>query len=790
MTPTLIDPTGRPLPLDAKLGTGGEGDVFALASDVTRVVKVYHRPPTPQTVEKLTAMAGLATPGLLRVAAWPTGLVRDARTRLVAGFLMPRVTDCRPVQELYNPAQRLRSFPRAGWAFQVRAALNLAAAFDEVHTAGCLVGDVNQSNALVSQTALVRLIDCDSFQVNANAKQYLCDVGVPHYTPPELQGRPLRGLTRTANHDRFGLAVLIYQLLFVGRHPYAGVYSGPGDPSFEQLIAEYRFAQGPDARTWKMAPPPHTPTLADLPPALGTLLRRAFERAHTAHRPTPGEWHAELHRLEGAIATCQTDAGHTFWRGAGPCVWCRLAVAGPEYYFGVAGGVGTFAVDEERLQAALQRLEAARATDFAYDRNNFTPAVPPAGKALPVEFGQLKLTWQAAVESLGAAVQGRKAAEAAEKQLAANHENQVFAKLELRYLVLDSELESEYEFEREAADEERRGRQVVAGVLSTATLSGIFLIPLGLIHRGFLAFGILIVLVFGIWLAIYVVLFPFTALRHRDAKLREKRHRVRSRMDDLVRETKSQTETAIRAAEQTSLKVKLRYERIAREAEQTYQRRFDTERSVRHCAERDAECAIALLEREWSRLVTDSNQTRSVTHASILPLFTQCRSLTAECQRELARLTANAEAAGRMRHLGLHPIADAAIHKVGAGRKQTLASYGILTAADVNAAAVFAVPGFGESLTANVIAWRDEVLRGYRFDPATAVAPAEQRATVLKFRGKQQQFLNEIAGHLAAIEALAPAARAALQPLRHSLRQAVARYEQARADLRVLTGSP
>ena len=53
-----------------------------------------------------------------------------------------------------------------------------------------------------------------------------------------MQGKPLRGLIRTENHDRFGLAVLIYQLLFVGRHPCAGVYRGAGDPSFEELIAD------------------------------------------------------------------------------------------------------------------------------------------------------------------------------------------------------------------------------------------------------------------------------------------------------------------------------------------------------------------------------------------------------------------------------------------------------------------------------------------------------------------------------------------------------------------------
>ena len=326
--PGLTDAAGRPVALGNRLASGGEGAVYTLRDDAGFVAKVYHNQPTAQAVEKLAAMAGLATPALTAVAAWPTGLLRDARTRQPAGFLMPRGTG-ELVQFLYNPAQRLKFFPRAGWKFQVRAAHNLAVAFEKVHQAGCLVGDVNESNALVSPDALVRLIDCDSFQVQANNRSYLCEVGKPYYTPPELQGKNFRGLTRTENHDRFGLAVLVYQLLFAGRHPYAGVYGGPGDPSFEQLIKEFRFAQGPLAASWGMAPPPHTPTLADIPPALGTLFRRAFESGGEAGtRPTPGEWHAALAQLEPEVATCAYRPGpHLLARGGGRV---RLVPAGGE----------------------------------------------------------------------------------------------------------------------------------------------------------------------------------------------------------------------------------------------------------------------------------------------------------------------------------------------------------------------------------------------------------------------------------------------------------------------------
>ena len=65
-----------------------------------------------------------------------------------------------------------------------------------------------KASVLVAPDATVKLIDCDSFQITAQGKRYLCEVGVETFTPPELQGKNLRQIMRTANHDGFGLAVM------------------------------------------------------------------------------------------------------------------------------------------------------------------------------------------------------------------------------------------------------------------------------------------------------------------------------------------------------------------------------------------------------------------------------------------------------------------------------------------------------------------------------------------------------------------------------------------------------
>ena len=80
---------------------------------------------------------------------------------------MPRITNCEPIHKVYGPSHRKGSFPNADWKFLVRTAKNLAAAFYIIHKYGYLIGDVNEGNILVTKKACVRLIDCDSFQVQA-----------------------------------------------------------------------------------------------------------------------------------------------------------------------------------------------------------------------------------------------------------------------------------------------------------------------------------------------------------------------------------------------------------------------------------------------------------------------------------------------------------------------------------------------------------------------------------------------------------------------------------------------
>jgi DNA-binding helix-hairpin-helix protein with protein kinase domain len=228
-----------------------------------------------------------------------------------AGFTMQKVGKRRPIHELYSPSSRRQQFSKADFRFLIRSALNVANAVAAVHSAGCVIGDINHSGILISQDAIAALIDADSFQFHFQGHTFRCAVGVPDFTPPELQGGRLDRTDRTSNHDAFGLAVVIFQMLFMGRHPFVGGYLGGGDMPMERAIAECRFTYSSDRGRTRMEAPPHVPSLEDIPPELANAFETAFSpKSLNGGRPTAADWCRLLKGAEAQIVRCQSSPSH------------------------------------------------------------------------------------------------------------------------------------------------------------------------------------------------------------------------------------------------------------------------------------------------------------------------------------------------------------------------------------------------------------------------------------------------------------------------------------------------
>lgn len=211
---------GTPVVIGHRIGRGGEGTVYTVANAERLALKIYHEHGAGRE-HHIQSLIEATRSGASAAVAWPKRRVLDP-SKATVGFLMEAFCDARPIHELYTPFSRRTCFPAANFAFLRRTALNLARVVARVHDDGFVIGDLNHSSVLVLPNATVRLVDADSFPLAPN---FICRVGTPEYMPFDLQGADLNTVPRSPRHDIFALSVLIYQLLFDGRHPYAG-YGG------------------------------------------------------------------------------------------------------------------------------------------------------------------------------------------------------------------------------------------------------------------------------------------------------------------------------------------------------------------------------------------------------------------------------------------------------------------------------------------------------------------------------------------------------------------------------------
>ena len=336
---------GAALRLGPALAGGGEGRVHAVPDHPGLCAKIYHAAArSPERRQKLEAMLRAvprqptATLGH-RSLAWPEEIVWEAAGPRCAGFLMPLLpAGAATALQYLQPEDRIRLHPGFDFRYLLTAARNAAAAFAAVHAAGCCVGDVNESNIMITDTALVTLIDCDSFQVPGPGGTVLrCPVGKPEYTAPELVGRPLASADRTPQSDAFGLAVLTFQLLMQGYHPFAGRWRAAAEPpGVARRIQQGLYAYG---GAGPIGPPPGAPDPRVLPREVAGALQRAFGPgiADPQSRPSAAQWVDLLDEAAAHLQTCRLRPEHAYPQGLRACPWCAAERRGQDFFPAVVG---------------------------------------------------------------------------------------------------------------------------------------------------------------------------------------------------------------------------------------------------------------------------------------------------------------------------------------------------------------------------------------------------------------------------------------------------------------------
>jgi hypothetical protein len=325
----------------APLGSGGDGSIHASVSHPELVVKLYHDPDrVPERRRKLAAMLG--TPPQLEPIhhgghryvqlTWPTHLVEDAEGRFL-GFAMPRVEMDRAVLAetlLSRKTRKAYRLPDA-YGLRVTAASNLAAVVEALHARGHHVVDLKPVNAYVYRdTFFVALLDCDGFSIQgASGERFPAHQYTPDYIAPEALAGQLVPEALGEAQDRFALAVVVFQLLNGGVHPFQGVPAPgvPVPPSTAERMARWMYAYG------RRPNPFLRPSPWSLHESFDGATRDLFDRAFgedPAARPDAGEWRRHLARYadpaSGALRRCAADPAHAVFAD-GPsaaCLQCAL----------------------------------------------------------------------------------------------------------------------------------------------------------------------------------------------------------------------------------------------------------------------------------------------------------------------------------------------------------------------------------------------------------------------------------------------------------------------------------
>ena len=308
--------------LGALLKSGGAGSVFLIREMPAQVAKIYHRELALATYErKLKAML-LLTPNLPDIneagnrfvqIAWPQSILRDDRGRFI-GFTMPSL-DIKATSELEYIMQerqaRAEGLP-IGLGTKITLAANLSAVIAELHRQHHYVVDMKPVNLrFYRQSLYMAMLDCDGFSIQGQGERFEAPQFTPDYLAPEFH---LNGIDAAGeeDQDRFALAVVIFQLLNFGIHPFTG------KPNSDHVPTDIpgRIA----ARCYAYGLKPHkaiTPSMVSGHETMNTRLRHLFDRAFEstgASRPSATEWANALKQFAqkstGSLVVCKTDKEH------------------------------------------------------------------------------------------------------------------------------------------------------------------------------------------------------------------------------------------------------------------------------------------------------------------------------------------------------------------------------------------------------------------------------------------------------------------------------------------------
>ena len=326
--------------LNAKLGRGATALVYRVNFEgKLYAAKIYHQG-IDFNGEKIRAMLdnqpnnkdvifnGQEYPQI----AWPIAIIEDENRKEV-GFLLSLVdtSDSFTLDHYYDQGlfKKLNSYDEAALSYKLEIAKNLSIIVADLHSHGHHFIDCKPQNIRVfKRNHIVTLIDCDGFSINGKNNRYPAELLSTDYIAPEAQRRNSLPRDLGEPQDRYALAVILFQLLNKGTHPFQGIINDQSqtfNTNDEKAAAGY-YPHGivPDNRIKPR--PQSTHHLWD--PGTRAMFDQAFTTGSPSARPSAKEWANHFERLLGnkTLVRCEkfpNDLEHIKFKGM-ECPSCYL----------------------------------------------------------------------------------------------------------------------------------------------------------------------------------------------------------------------------------------------------------------------------------------------------------------------------------------------------------------------------------------------------------------------------------------------------------------------------------
>jgi len=300
---------------DLVLGKGATAIVYRASIDRNLyAAKIYHDK-EKLNLKKIEAMIANPPSNLMGVTAgityprysWPISIIEDSTGQPI-GYVMPLIDqqESFTLDHYYdkNLGKKLNSPDEVALSYKIEIAANLSKLIADLHShRHCFVDFKPQNIRVFKRTHAVTLLDCDGFSINNNGiERFPAELLSTDYISPEAFIGHKSPKHLGEFHDRYALAVIIFQLLNRGIHPFQGI------PTIEINAAtnDEKAAQAlyPHGLTANSGIKPRPQSIHN---CFDDETRKLFDRAFVGQpkdRPTAMEWSSHLEAiLENKLLT-------------------------------------------------------------------------------------------------------------------------------------------------------------------------------------------------------------------------------------------------------------------------------------------------------------------------------------------------------------------------------------------------------------------------------------------------------------------------------------------------------